>query len=538
MLPERQHVSLVSATELGCSLGVAGSDTRNLSRLLQRAASTLNSVTQEVCLPWQALLRPRLLAQASPAHNVQLLALAPPHWHPQHQPPESQPPGLSRGQVYAATVLQHAAFLLLLLVSDSLLLLIPSPAVPDHVLQLLHALPKVRQQLLQLIYALQKQARLAKAGKGQQQQQEPQQQQLEQPDGSSTGTASTPAEGQQEQQYELLLQLLQKPATRLHIAVQVSSYAEAPLCVQQAEQTLLKCKAAVTARQDTTSADSNKAPTGSRANRSSSVLFELAGVHACTDDTSSQTAARKAVLRAIQQQLFSTSALQQQLQDKEQQQQLPTADRVLASLVAAAAAAGQSSPGPDRTGSSTSMANLQQLWQHLLQLLFPALSNGSSSSDMCYPFYQRISLHADDAVSDDVSADSADDADWDEVDDSWQEVTHHAESAGDDSDETATAPGELLTSAVDPLYNVSSKRCAAAARAALRAYLQVRVSLHKRAGWCILMMVRVLSVYDSNTNRLLLTWPRSQNLVSVRRPQHTGARRAGCHGLGAQCMLL
>lgn len=175
------------------------------------------------------------------------------------------------------------------------------------------------------------------------------------------------------------------------------------------------------------------------------------------------------MLRTIQQQLFNTSVLQQQLLEKEQQQQqqLPTVDMVLASLAATAATTDSISIG--------SLDELQQLWQQLLQLLFPAAaSNSGSSSSSCYPFYQQITLQADDAASDDSSADSADDTDWDEGDDSWQEVTQHAESADEGGADSARAPGELLTSALDPLYVMSSKRCAVAARAALRAYLQVR----------------------------------------------------------------
>lgn len=91
--------------------------------------------------------------------------------------------------------------------------------------------------------------------------------------------------------------------------------------------------------------------------------------------------------------------------------------------------------------------------------------------------YKRIRLQLDDAAVADVIADSADDGDWDEADDSWQEVGH-ADSAVDDgdvddADSAAAAAGELLAAAVDPLYHMSSKRCAAAARAALRVYLQV-----------------------------------------------------------------
>jgi hypothetical protein len=46
-------------------------------------------------------------------------------------------------------VLQHAALLLLLLVSDSALLVLPADAVPPSLLQLLHTMAAVHQALLQ-----------------------------------------------------------------------------------------------------------------------------------------------------------------------------------------------------------------------------------------------------------------------------------------------------------------------------------------------------------------------------------------------------
>jgi hypothetical protein len=121
---------------------------------------------------------------------LQLLGLLPAHDSKQ------QP---SRPQLYTAAVLQHAALLLLLLVSDGLLLLIPSATVPANVLQALHVLARVKQLLLQQLQAFHRQQRV--------QQKEAQQQ-------SSSNTQQErevdKRAGDGVQQYERLLQLLQK----------------------------------------------------------------------------------------------------------------------------------------------------------------------------------------------------------------------------------------------------------------------------------------------------------------------------------------
>jgi len=73
--------------------------------------------------------------------RVQLLALPPTEsW---------TAAALSRSDLYTAAVLQHAALLLLLLVSDSTVLVLPTEAVPPSLLQLLHLLTSVHQALLQ-----------------------------------------------------------------------------------------------------------------------------------------------------------------------------------------------------------------------------------------------------------------------------------------------------------------------------------------------------------------------------------------------------
>lgn len=75
--------------------------------------------------------------------------------------------------------------------------------------------------------------------------------------------------------------------------LQVSTIAEASISVQQAEHTILKCKAAVAAQRTSPSADSSKTPVAGTTVRSNSLLFELAGVHACSDDTYAQSAVRR-----------------------------------------------------------------------------------------------------------------------------------------------------------------------------------------------------------------------------------------------------
>lgn len=56
---------------------------------------------------------------------------------------------VSRSALYTAALLQHAALLLLMLVSESAVLVLPSDRVPPALLQLLHLLNSVYQALLQ-----------------------------------------------------------------------------------------------------------------------------------------------------------------------------------------------------------------------------------------------------------------------------------------------------------------------------------------------------------------------------------------------------
>lgn len=140
------------------------------------------------------------------ACRVQLLGLLPAH-------SSNQQP--SRPQLYTAAVLQHAALLLLLLVSDGLLLLVPSASVPASVLQALHVLARVKQQLQQQLIILQRVERLQQKSAQKQDSRDRQQ-------GQAVGSLGSEGHGAGVQQYERLLQLLQqKPPTQLHVVLQV-----------------------------------------------------------------------------------------------------------------------------------------------------------------------------------------------------------------------------------------------------------------------------------------------------------------------------
>jgi cell wall-associated NlpC family hydrolase len=201
-----------------------------------------------------------------------------------------------------------------------------------------------------------------------------------------------------------------------------------------------------------------------------------------------------------QQQQQQAGAAQQQQQ--QQQQRLPSIPQVVTSVSVAAAAKAAAAAAATAAGTGYAEAgpvteqDLQQLWQQLMQLLFPAVCGGSSNlagstpaaaaAPRLYPFQCQAVLILNDVMEgvitwgDDVTDGSEDDgSSWDESE-GWQEVSHSNDAAGGaDDDEAAAAAaaaaaaGELLAAAVDPLYQQSAQRCLAAARSALAHYLTV-----------------------------------------------------------------
>jgi hypothetical protein len=180
----------------------------------------------------------------------------------------------------------------------------------------------------------------------------------------------------------------------------------------------------------------------------------------------------------------------QQQQQQQQQQQLPSLPQVIASISAAVAASSSAAAAAGQAAVTSAglvtEQDLQQLWQQLLQLLFPAVygnssltSTGTAAAVCAYPFQSQAVLDLNDVMEDVITGandvdDSSEDggSSWDESE-GWQEVHHSSDAAAGAAEEDAEAAGELLAAAIDPLYQQSAKRCLAAARSALAAYLKV-----------------------------------------------------------------
>lgn len=144
---------------------------------------------------------------------------------------------------------------------------------------------------------------------------------------------------------------------------------------------------------------------------------------------------------------------------------LQTAAQALASVAAAV--------GPDvqhAVGGSLSALQRQQLWQQLLALLFPGSGGGGTCAAAALRVPDGDAGDSDALLSDSGSDDS--EGSWDEGQGGWQEVRQAPRPEQRRAAEQAA--GELLAAAADPAYARSSKRCLAAARSALRAYLQVK----------------------------------------------------------------
>jgi hypothetical protein len=244
----------------------------------------------------------------------------------------------------------------------------------------------------------------------------------------------------------------------------------------------------------------------------------------------------QAILKAVQQQLLAfnkhrvgplQAANSTSRQQKPQQRQGATAPAVAAaagSAPTAAAAAAAALPGLDQllshivANSAAAAAaehqaqevfhtlpfpatqqQLQGLWQGLLQVLFeatPAAAVAASAKDsqlatasqhkpqqshtMQQPMLSLvlpdITLTPGDII--DAEDDSSlSDESWDDADEGWLEVDQQDDLAQQQQQQQQQPPGRLLAAAIDPLYVVSAKNCRKAAVGALRAYLQVRVSL-------------------------------------------------------------
>ncbi|KAF8068251.1 hypothetical protein HT031_001938 [Scenedesmus sp. PABB004] len=364
---------------------------------------------------------PRLLSLAAlPRHGgAAVVGLAPPA-------PARRGGGGDRGADFTAALVQHAAALLLLVGSDACVLVCPpGGAVSPPALQALRVLARVRAAALQ-------QARAeGGAGEGEQQQ----------------GPAAA------------LLRLLRAPPAQLHVLLQAPP-ADAAAAVQQAQAAVLGCGAAAVA-------GPGGGPRPRRGGTAASpATWELAGVHACSGDASPAQAARRAVLRAVAAQL--QQAPQAQQASQAQQPGLPQA---LAAVVATAAGA---AAGARRRPAAVSVAELPELWDQLAALLFPGARQEAAGPWCGHPLHPRAWLTLDDAPQGVAPAPARQSSDGGgSGDGGWLEVAQQ-EAPDEEEDEAggAAGPGEVLAAAVDPKHAASRRRCLAAARGALAAYLQ------------------------------------------------------------------
>jgi hypothetical protein len=170
---------------------------------------------------------------------------------------------------------------------------------------------------------------------------------------------------------------------------------------------------------------------------------------------------------------------------------MPSAEQLL-SAVAAAAGAQQ------HTAAAASIASLPELWQQLLALLFPAAAvdaaaSSSATSADPYPLFAAATLGISAGGINAALADEEDtlpsDGSWGEAaagseEEGWDEVQQHDEPQHSQQQrglqKHGRAPGELLATAVDRQYVTSLRCCHIAARRALRAYVQVRVTRVRR----------------------------------------------------------
>jgi len=166
-------------------------------------------------------------------------------------------------------------------------------------------------------------------------------------------------------------------------------------------------------------------------------------------------------------------------------------DQLLSLIIqGAAAAAGKQTAGTP--AAPLNQQQLQALWSELVTLLFAVPHNTSASAvghqqqaelqQQQQPQVRDITLglhdvipSVDDIIQGEDDSTSSEDS-WDEADEGWEEVQQQDEPQQQQDARQQQLPGRLLAVAVDPLYVVSAKSCRAAAQAAFRAYLQVRLA--------------------------------------------------------------